>query len=208
MWHGSTPTRLVAACGALVVASGVLLAACEAPPPAVVTPIPSTPRAIATLNDERPLSVAVAVGPPTPTPALVGDYATLVRPRLERVGQGLKRLEQQLAVLQQSPIRMAEQDWRAQTRDILDELALGTADLRALGARVGAQGQLSAEVMKLVSDLDFVVDEYRMALDFDPDATHFARAGRAQKTSTAEVESILSELRRPVGIALSPTPVR
>jgi hypothetical protein len=204
--------RRVAARLAVAVGCALGVAACEGAPPPVVTPVPSTPRAIPTLSSEasaeRPLSVAVAVGPPTPTPVLVGDYATLVRPRIERVGQGLSRLEQHLSVLQQSPVRMVEKDWRTQAQGMLDELAQGSADLRSVGVRVGAQGPLSTEVMKLVGDLDFIVDEYRQALDFDPDATHFIRAGRAQKATTAEVESILLELRRQVGVAPSPTPVR
>src|SRR5262245_39593545 len=112
--------RWVAVRPAVLVACALATAACDVGPPPVVTPVPSTPRAIPTLSSEasadRPLSVAVAVGPPTPTPVLVGDYATLVRPRIERVGQGLSRLEQHLSVLQQSPVHMVEKDWRTQAQ--------------------------------------------------------------------------------------------
>src|SRR5260370_25809525 len=114
------------------VAATVLLVGCAAPPPAFVTPIPSTPRSIATLSADRTVSVAVAVGSATPTPQLVGDYPTLVRPRLDRVQQGLGRLEQQLNILRTNPIRMADADWRTQTQGLLDDLASANAYLRAL----------------------------------------------------------------------------
>jgi len=149
--------------------------------------------------------VAVAVGPPTPTPVLVGDYPTLVRPRLEHIQQALVQLEQQLAVLKTAPVRMAEEDWRNQMQSILDDLALSEADLRALGGRVSAPPALGAEIDKFVGDLDFVVSEWRMALDYDPDSTHFTRAGRAEKMTADEVDAILSELRRPIGPVATPT---
>jgi hypothetical protein len=174
----------------------LVLAACEALPPPVTTPPPAPPAA--TVSPTRPLGVAVALGTPTATPVLVGDYATLVRPRLERVQQGLGQLEQQLTVLVKTPMRMAEDDWRNQTQNVLDDLAADSLDVRSLGPRVGTQTALHTEVMKLLDDLDFVVSEYRMALDYDPDATHFARAGHARVTTRDEVESILSDLRRPV----------
>ncbi len=157
---------------------------------------------------ERAVAIAVAVGSPTATPALVGDYATLVRPRLEHIQQSLTQFEQQLAVLQIAPMRMAQEDWRNQMLGILDDLAISEADLRALGARVTAPASLNTEIVKFVGDLDFVVSEWRMALDYDPDATHFARAGRAEKTTADEVGSILFELRLPIGRAPTPTPVR
>jgi hypothetical protein len=152
--------------------------------------------------------VAVAVGTPTATPALVGDYPTLVRPRVERVEQGLNQLHQHLGTLRTNPLRMAEQDWRNQAFGILDELAAANRDLRALGVRVGPDASLSGEVTKLVTDLEFVVEEYRSALADDPDGSHFARAGRAETTTAQEIESILFSLRRPVGRAPTLTPAR
>jgi hypothetical protein len=192
----------------VTVVLAVVLVGCEAPPPAFVTPIPSTPRTIATLSADRTVSVAVSVGSATPTPQLVGDYPTLVRPRLNRVQEGLGRLEQQLNILRTSPIRMAEPDWRTQTQGLLEELAAANTDLRALGARSGPDAALYTDVHKLNGDLDFVVSEYRMALDFDPDATHFIRAGRAEKSTADEVESILSDLRRSAALTLTPRPAR
>ncbi|HEX8967676.1 MAG TPA: hypothetical protein VF937_07350 [Chloroflexota bacterium] len=171
-----------------------LIVACQAPPPPsepTLTPAPAV-----TPAPTRPLAVAVAVGSPTPTPVLVGDYATLVQPRLETVQQDLKRLEQQLAAAQKAPIRMAEDDWRNQTQTILGDLLADTADVRALGARIGAGVALNADVLKVADDVDFVANEYRMALDFDPDATHLIRAGRAEKTTANELESLLGDLRR------------
>jgi hypothetical protein len=186
----------------------LVLVGCQAPPPAVITPIPSTPRTFATPTEQRAVSVAVAAASPTATAALVGDYPSLVRPRVERVEQGLGRIDQQLAIVQQSPVRMAAEDWRNQTQGVLEDLAAAASDLRALGARGGSEAALYAEVFKLLTDLDFVVSEYRMALDFDPDGSHFIRAGRAAKTTGDEVESILLGLRRPIGPALTPTPAR
>lgn len=153
----------------------------------------------------RPLGLAVAAGTPTATPVLVGDYATLVRPRLELVQQNLTRLDQQLAVLLKSPMRMADDDWRSQTQSMLDDLADDSGDLRALGPHVGTQTALNSQVMKLLDNLDFVVSEYRMALDYDPDGTHFIRAGHARLTTEDDVASLLSDLRRPVLPAPSPS---
>ena len=66
----------------------VLVSGCEVAPPPTITPPPSTPRSIPTLEGTRPLAVAVPVGTPTPTVPIVGDYSTLVRDRLvaRRVG--------------------------------------------------------------------------------------------------------------------------
>jgi hypothetical protein len=152
--------------------------------------------------------LAVAVGSPTATPVLVGDYATLVRPRLEHIQQGFMQLKQQLAVLQKEPMRMAQEDWRSQMLGILDDLALSEADLRTLGSRVTAPALLNTEMVKFLDDLDFVVSEWRMALDYDPDASHFIRAGRAEASTADEVESILSEVRPPIPPVRTPTPVR
>jgi hypothetical protein len=190
----------------LFVALAVLIVGCEAPLPAFVTPIPSTPRSIATLSADRTVSVAVAVGSATPTPQLVGDYPTLVHPRLDRVQQGLSRIEQQLNILKTNPIRMAEADWRNQLQSLLEDLASANADLRSLGARSGPDASLYADVMKLNGELDFVVSEYRMALDFDADGTHFIRAGRAEKMAADEVESMLFGLRRTAALTLTPRP--
>jgi hypothetical protein len=194
----------------VAVSLALFVVGCDAGPPPVITPLPSTPRTIATLSADRTVSVgvAVAVGSVTPTPQLVGDYPTLVRPRLDQVQQVLGRLDQQLNILRTNPIRMAEPDWRRQTQGILGDLAAANADLRALGARSGADAALYAEVLKVNGDLDFVVSEYRMAFDFDPDATHFTRAGRAQKSTADEVESIQSDLRRSMLLTLTPRPVR
>src|SRR5712691_12833537 len=193
---------------AIALAVAVLSVGCAAPPPAFVTPIPSTPRSIPTLSADRTVSVAVAAGSATPTPQLVGDYPTLVRPRLDRVQQGLGRLEQQLNILNTNPMRMAEADWRSQMQSLLEDLASANTDLRTLGARSGPDAPLYTEVKKLNGDLDFVVSEYRMALDFDADGTHFIRAGRAEKMAADEVESILSDLRRSAALTLTPRPAR
>jgi hypothetical protein len=182
----------------LIGACAVVLLACQAPQAAVAPTDTVAVRAtVATPTVGRALAVAVAVGSPTPTAVLVGDYPTLVRQRVERIQQGLNKFEQQLGEAQKAPMRMADDDWRAQTGSLLDELAAASADLRALGARSGAQASLYADVQKLQDSLDFVVSEYRMAFDFDPDASHFLRAGRAEKTTADEVESLLSDLRRP-----------
>src|ERR1700730_7443611 len=105
MWRRNAGAMCVVVCG--LIASG-----CSSAPVPGPTLVPTVARANATATLERPLGVAVAVGAPTATPALVGDYATLVRPRLEHVQQSFTQLEQQLAVLQKAPLRMAEQDWR------------------------------------------------------------------------------------------------
>jgi hypothetical protein len=192
----------------LVGTCALILGGCSSPASPEPTPVAAIPRPNLTSTPERPLALAVAVGSPTATPALVGDYPTLVRPRLEHIQQGFTQLEQQLAVLQKDPIRMAQDDWRNQLLGILDGLAISEADLRTLGSRVIAPPALNSEMVKFIDDLDFVVSEWRMALDYDPDASHFIRASRAEKMTANEVESILSELRRPIGPAPTPTPAR
>jgi hypothetical protein len=193
-------------------AVGLLFAAaCQAAQPAVVTPPPFTPAAArtqASATQTGAVAVAVPVGSPTATPPLVGDYRTLVRSRVEVVQQSLGKLEQHLGLVQQSPVRMSENDWRAQMQLILDESASANEGLKVLGARGGADAALYAEVSKVVTDVDFVVGEYRMAFDFDPDGTHLLRAGRAEKSTADEVESIRLELQRQVGFGASPTPAR
>ncbi len=191
-------------------ASGVavLLAACApaASVPPVITPPPTTPRTVPTLERTRPLPVAVALGTPTSTPVLVGDYSTLVRDRLVGVEASLAQLDQQLNQLRTSPALVMQPDWRTQVLSRIDDIATTTDTLRALGARGGADGILYGEVAKVLSDLDFVVSEYRMAFDFDPDGTHFTRAGRAEKMTSDEVESMLLDLRRGLGAAPTTTP--
>jgi hypothetical protein len=76
----------------------------------------------------------------------------------------------------------------------LDDVALSEADVRSLSTRVSPPAALGTAMLKLESDLDFVVGEWRMALDYDPDATHFLRAGRAEKTTADELASFLAEL--------------
>jgi hypothetical protein len=179
---------------AAVTFAAVVLGACSAPAPPVST-VAAPP--VAAPGPTRTIAVAVAARSPTPTLALVGDYATLLQPRLEALRQGFRGLEQQLSVLQTAPTRMAEDDWRTQFQNTLDDLSATSADLRSLGTRVASsQVGLNAEVLKLADDADFVASEYRMALDYDPDSTHFIRAGRAEKTTAQELDSILSTVRQ------------
>jgi hypothetical protein len=169
---------------------------CEAPAPdpSVTAAVFTAPAP--TAAPTRPLAVAQPVGSPTPTPALVGDFATLARPRVQTLRDGFSRLDQQLAVAQKAPMRMADDDWRNQTADILANLLSANSDLRALGTRVSGQVALEREVVKVVDDVDFVANEYRMAFDYDPDSSHFLRATRAEKTTVSEVDSLLDDLRR------------
>jgi hypothetical protein len=170
---------------------GIFLGGCSYPaaptPTITLTRITPTP-------DARPLSVAVPVASPSATPELVGDYATLVRPRLEHVQQDLAQIEQRLAELQKTPVLMAQDDWRNQMFATLDDLALSEADIRSLSTRVSPSAALGTQMTRFIADLDFVVGEWRMALGYDPDATHFLRAGRAEKTTADELASILAEL--------------
>jgi hypothetical protein len=130
----------------------------------------------------------VAARSPTPTPALIGDYVSVVRARLELLQQGFHRLEQQLSILQKAPMRMAEDDWRDQLRTILDDLSADSADLRSLGTRVQTRVSLSGDVLKLADDVDFVANEYRMALDFDPTRrTSCARAAPRRRPPTSSI---------------------
>jgi hypothetical protein len=118
-----------------------------------------------------------------------------VRPRLAALKDGFTQLDQQLAVAQKAPIRMAEDDWRTQTQSILQDLLAASGAIRTVNPGVGTRSGLLPEVLKLADDVDFVANEFRMALDYDPDATHLIRAGRAEQTTIAELNSILSELR-------------
>lgn len=185
----------------------VLVYGCDAVPPPTITPPPSTPRSIPTLTGTRPVAVAVPLGTPTPTAPIVGDYSTLVRDRLIGIESALKGLDAQFTALKASPIRITQTDWRDDTLARLDDVAAATEALRALGARSGSDGFLYSEVSKVVSDLDFVVSEYRMAFDFDPDGSHFARAGRAEQMTSDEVASMLLGLRRGIGPAPTVTPI-
>jgi hypothetical protein len=47
----------------------------------------------------------------------------------------------------------------------------------------------------LTDDVDFVANEFNMAITYDPDATHLIRAARAEKTTVAEVDDMLTRLR-------------
>src|SRR5579871_818744 len=164
--------------------------ACEAPPPPIVTPL-ATNAPVATPAPTRPLGVAVPVGSPTPTPELTGDYASLMRPRLQAIELQFSKLEQQLALAQKTPLLMAQSDWRTATGTILQDMLGASADARNVAIRVGPPHD---DVMKLLDDVDFVANEFRMAFDYDPDATHFIRATRAEKTTRAELDSILNSL--------------
>jgi hypothetical protein len=181
----------------------IVLVGCEAPVSSVantaaptLVATPTAPGVVATPAPTRAVALAVPASSPTPTAALVGDYASLALPRLEALQQDVHRLEQQLAVLQTAPLRMAEDDWRDQLRRMLDDLLLASAGLRSLGTRVGARSELNAEVLKLADDVDFVASEFGMALDFDPDSSHFLRASRAEKTTADELDSVLADVRR------------
>src|SRR5262245_40649521 len=99
----------------------VLVAACQASAPPAMQPEPAALRT-ATAGPAQPLRMAVAVGSPTPTPALSGDYATLVRAQLETMQRAFGRLDQQLSIAQKAPMRMADDDWLNQTRTVLEDL--------------------------------------------------------------------------------------
>ena len=139
-----------------------------------------------------PISVAVRVGSPTPTPQIVGDYATEMRPKLQGIQHVFGQLEQQLASAEKTPLLMAEDDWRNQTDTILETMLADSADARTLDTRLGAP---DASITKLLDDVDFVGNEFHMAFSYDPDATHFMRAGRAERTTRDELDSILTTLR-------------
>jgi hypothetical protein len=175
------------------------LVACDVPPLASPAPtidaVAPTPVVVATAAAPRPLAIAVAVGSPTPTPELVGDYPTLMRPRLQTVQQDFGQLDRQLASAKQAPMRMAEDDWRAETENVLGDLLSASADMRALGNRLTApQNALNPRVLKLADDVDFVANEFNMAFNYDPDASHFIRAGRAEKTTIDELDSLLQDM--------------
>jgi hypothetical protein len=138
--------------------------------------------------------------------ALVGDYSTLVRDRLVGVEAAQRQMDGQLNQLRATPALVVQPDWRTTMLMRVDDLGTATDTLRALGARSGADASLYEDVAKLLSDLDFVVSEYRMAFDFDPDGSHFIRAGRAEQMASTEVESMLLGLRRGIGPAPTITP--
>jgi hypothetical protein len=169
----------------------ITVEACDASPPPIVTPPPTS---VSTPLPTRPLGVAVPVGSATPTPQLVGDYASVMRPRLLTIQQDFSHLEQQLAIAQKTPLLMVQDDWRNQTGGVLQDLLAASADLRSVATRLGSRTN-HADVLKLADDVDFVANEFRMAFDYDPDANHFIRAGRAEKTTRAELDSILTSLR-------------
>ncbi len=100
-----------------------------------------------------------------------------------------------MAVVQKTPLLMAQDDWRNQTQSILQDLLLDSSQLRTVSARVTVPPALRPQVTKLADDVEFVATEFQMALDFDPDATHLIRASRAEKSAHEEVDSVLSALR-------------
>ena len=114
-----------------------------------------------------------------------------MRPRLQAIELQFSKLEQQLALAQKTPLLMAQSDWRTATGTILQDMLGASADARNVAIRVGPPHD---DVMKLLDDVDFVANEFRMAFDYDPDATHFIRATRAEKTTRAELDSILNSL--------------
>lgn len=184
----------------------MLLTGCDVAPPAVVTPPPSTPRVIPTLAARSSPAIAAPVTTATPTPVIAGDYGALVRDRLMSIDSRLAALDRQFAEVRASPFRMTQDDWRTATLERVEELGVAANALRALGARSGPEAMLYGEVSKLLMDLDFVVSEYRMAFDFDPDGNHFVRAGRAERMASDEVQSILRDLRVRTAPTFTPAP--
>jgi len=173
----------------LVVAA---LVGCAAPaPPPEVTP---TPAPAATPAPTRPIAVAVRAGSPTPTVEIQGDFASNVKPTLLAIQDDFKRLEAQLAAATKAPQIMAQDDWRNQLLGIAQDLLVASTNLRSLSARITTPSPLKPQVQKLTDDVDFVGNEFRMALDYDPDSTHMIRAARAEKTTRAEVDSLLDQL--------------
>jgi hypothetical protein len=149
----------------------------------VVTPAPT-----------RPLAVAVRVGSPTPTVEIQGDYASNVKPSVVAIKADFTQLEAQLAAAIKAPQIMAGDDWRNQMTSIIQDLLVASTNLRALDARITATSPLKAQVQKMNDDVDFVANEFRMALDYDPDSSHMVRAARAEKTTSAELDSLIAAL--------------
>src|ERR1700756_1949616 len=93
---------------ALLILAPLVVMACEVATPPAPTTVPPPLRTPTPAPTPRPLGVAVPVGSPTPTPALVGDYASIMRPRLQSIQPEFSRLEQQLAAAQKTPLLMAQ----------------------------------------------------------------------------------------------------
>lgn len=175
---------------------GVVLASatsCGAPPPAAVTLAPAQ-SVVASAVPTRALAVAVPVGSPTPTAGVTSDYVSLMRPQLSSIKADFDRLERLLATAQNSPMVMAQDNWRNQMQSALEDLLVSSSALRSETARSTAPNALRQDILKLCDDVDFVANEFRMALDYDPDATHMLRAARAEKSTSAEIDSVLKEL--------------
>lgn len=169
------------------------LLGCSSPASAPATPAPTL--SSMTPQPTRAVSVAVRAASPTPTAELTGDLASVARPQLTLLRQDFSQLEQQLAVAQASPMRMADDDWRSQVKTILQELLSASSDLRSIANRFAGKSPLDPDVLKLTDDVDFVANEFDMAFTYDPDATHLIRAARAEKTTAAEVDDMLARMR-------------
>jgi hypothetical protein len=169
------------------------LLACSGPPS--VAALPTTTVSSVTPLPTRPLGVAIPVASPTATAVLTGDLASVARPQLTLLRQDFSQLDQQLAAAQASPIRMAQDDWRNQTLAVLQDLLSASSDLRGIANRFAGRSALDADVLKLTDDVDFVANEFNMALTYDPDSTHLIRAARAERTTVAEVDSVLAQMR-------------
>jgi hypothetical protein len=143
----------------------------------------------------RALGVAIPIASPTPTAELTGDLASVARPQVRLLRQDFSQLDQQLDAVQAAPIRMAEDDWRHQTETVLQALLSASSDLRRIATRFVGRSALDADLLKLTDDVDFVANEFDMALTFDPDSSHLIRASRAERTTVSEVDSILARMR-------------
>lgn len=111
------------------------------------------------------------------------------------IRQGLTQIEQLLAAAQAAPIRMAQDDWRNQMESVAQDLLATSSDLRSLATRLSGQSPLNSDVLKVTDDVDFVANEFHMALDYDPDATHFIRATRAEQSTAKAIDGLLVQLR-------------
>lgn len=184
MFFSQAITRLALVTLALVGCSGPASLPATAPTAVPsLTPLPT-----------RPLAIAIPVASATPTAELTGDLASLSRPKLTLLRQGFSQLDQQLEAAKASPIRMADDNWRDQTQRILQELLSASSDLRLVARRVAGTSSMDSDVLKLVDDVDFVANEFDMALTYDPDATHLIRAARAERTTVAELDSIMARM--------------
>jgi hypothetical protein len=104
-------------------------------------------------------------------------------------------LDQQLAVARQAPMRMADDDWRDLTGAVLDAILADSSAIRAVTTRAAPRAPDGPASIKLADDADFTANEFRMALDYDPDGTHFIRAGRAERMAVQELDGLSNQLR-------------